>query len=171
MNLAVAVALCSLAIAGSPQDDSQKKSTAPISSVQISGRYNPELIPQQMLWESFLQDTATADTDTQELPRTKRINGLSKYTFKIPVEEVEKAVAIAVRTTKEVDRLRNQLQADSNLTMEDRKRILSRSNDVVMNGRDEMARQLSPTSFKAIRSYVTEEFIKGIEVELPANPQ
>jgi hypothetical protein len=34
-----------------------------------------------------------------------------------------------------------------------------------------MARILSPASFDAIRTYVTEEHVKGVDVELPANPQ
>jgi hypothetical protein len=42
---------------------------------------------------------------------------------------------------------------------------------MAMQGRDEMARTLSAATFDAIRTYVTEEYVKGVEVELPANPQ
>jgi hypothetical protein len=169
------LAIGSLLVAAVSLSPQQSKpgitSPAEVPSVHISGRFNPELIPQQMLWESFLRDTATADTDTPELPRSKRINGLSKYTFKISVADVEKAVAIAVKTTRAVDQLREQLLQSNSLSDIERKRILSRSNDVVMQGRDEMARILSPASFDAIRTYVTEEHVKGVDVELPANPQ
>ena len=145
-------------------------SSGEVPSVHISGRFNPELIPQPMLWEAFLRDAATADTNTVDLPRDKRINGLSKYTWKISVADVERVVAIAVKTVKAIDDLRQQLLTPS-LSDAQRSQLLNQSNDLAMQGRDALATTLSAATFKTIRTYVTEEYVKGIEVELPASPQ
>ena len=142
-----------------------------VRTVRISGRFNPELIPQQMLWETFFREMATAATDEPDLPREKRVQALSKYSMKIPVDDVEIVIQIAVHTVQAIDDIRKQLtdeHAESHkLSLDDRRSLLAKSSERAMQGRDELVKALSSSSFINVRTWVTEDIIKGIEVELP----
>jgi hypothetical protein len=131
----------------------------------IEGRRNPELIPDEVVWEITF-DTWVSLCTREETPG-ECIGAISKHNVYIPEKDARALVAVGEATLRDVRALREPLK-DPHTHWTPAQRVERRASigRRVLAGRDELRAKIPRRSFRAIERWIA-AFKPSLTVQVP----
>lgn len=123
----------------------------------VDGKKYPELIPEYFVWEFFFRSSAASALDTEDMSLTHAsVTGLdadavrnSTSDLGIPVQDARVFLEVGLRAVQKADALRTTVPANAAQSVFREHQVAAA--EAILDGRDELARRLSPSSFQALR--------------------
>lgn len=145
-----------------------------IQTKRITGRENPELIPEDVAWLTFFSHMKNIAFDpTTARIRPERVRSLARYSLRIPEADVEIVVKAAVECLEARESILQPLDEEHRtgirapLTVDERKALQQRGVGLVLRTRSEFEAKLSAVASAAVRKYVHEVVVPTIIIEVP----
>jgi hypothetical protein len=163
---------CGLLVAGPPGQTPE--AAAPKRKTKIiDGRVSPELIPEVIVWQTALDDLHVFVYGKGTEPRAERLQALSRLSLHVPLEDARLAAEVARDTMQKVFELRRPLEDEHAgavtlaWTPEQRTARAAAIEQTVLTGRDDLSRRLPPRSFRALKRWIADSVLPGLQVAVP----
>lgn len=131
----------------------------------IEGRVNPEMIPDEIVWE------ITFDTWVDLCQRDEKpgecVEAISRYNVFVPMKDAKTLLAVGQSTLRDIRALRQPLgDATVELTPAERAERHAAVGRRVLAGRDELRTKLPSRSFRAVERWIA-AFKPSLTVQVP----
>lgn len=157
---------CAVALTGTNAQENRK----PIAT--IDGAKHPELIPEELMWETAFRTLWATATYPGDQPTPSGIKTLATRAFHIPEPDVQKVLTITQETLNRLTELREPFEREHTTgkslgwTDEARTKRGREIGEVIVEGRDQLVCSLGPGSFKAVKQWLSRTIVPGIKVDI-----